>query len=84
MCRQPGAPGATAATVDLTVHAWDLARGIGADDPLDPAALVRRVYRGADKDTESLASSGLFAAPVPVAGHVDLHRRMLALFGRRA
>src|SRR5215210_3396819 len=33
-------------TVDATVHAWDLARGIGVDDRLDPE-LVRRVQRDA-------------------------------------
>jgi uncharacterized protein (TIGR03086 family) len=69
-------------TVDATVHAWDLARGIGADDQLDPE-LVRRVHRETEKDTASLAASGLFDPPVAVAGHADLQTRMLALFGRR-
>ena len=69
-------------TVDATVHAWDLARGIGADDQLDPE-LVRRIHHETEKDTESLAASGLFDPPVAVAGHADLQTRMLALFGRR-
>ena len=69
-------------TVDATVHSWDLARGIGADDQLDPE-LVRRVHHETEKDTESLAVSGLFDPPVSVAGHADLQTRMLALFGRR-
>lgn len=69
-------------TVDATVHAWDLARGIGADEQLDPE-LVRRIHHETEKDTESLAASGLFDPPIPVAGHADLQTRMLALFGRR-
>jgi uncharacterized protein (TIGR03086 family) len=70
-------------TVDATVHAWDLARGIGADDQLDPE-LVRRIHNETEKDTDSLAASGLFDPPIAVAGHADLQTRMLALFGRRA
>jgi uncharacterized protein (TIGR03086 family) len=69
-------------TVDVTVHAWDLARGIGADDQLDPE-LVRRIYHETEKDTESLEASGLFDPPIAVAGHADLQTRTLALFGRR-
>lgn len=69
-------------TVDATVHAWDLARGIGADDQLDPE-LVRRIFLETEKDTETLAASGLFDPPVVVASSADLQTRMLALFGRR-
>lgn len=70
-------------TVDATVHAWDLARGIGADDRLDPE-LVRRIHAETENDTESLAATGLFDAPVHVPTHADLQARMLGLFGRRA
>lgn len=70
-------------TVDATVHAWDLARGIGADDRLDPE-LVRRIHTEAEKDVEALAQSGLFDPPIHVTTHADLQARMLGLFGRRA
>jgi uncharacterized protein (TIGR03086 family) len=70
-------------TVDAAVHAWDLARGIGAEDRLDPE-LVRRIHTEVEKDVESLAAGGRFAPPLHVAGHADLQARMLALFGRRA
>lgn len=70
-------------TVDATVHAWDLARGIGAADQLD-AELVRRIHLETEKDADVLAASGLFDPPVQVTGHADLQTRMLALFGRRA
>jgi uncharacterized protein (TIGR03086 family) len=69
-------------TVDLTVHAWDLARGIGADDRLE-AELVRRIHAQTEKDAESLSASGRFDPPVHVPAHADLQARMLGLFGRR-
>ena len=70
-------------TVDLTIHAWDLARGIGADDHLD-AELVRRIFHETEKDVDRLVASGRFAPPVNVASGADLQTRTLALFGRRA
>lgn len=70
-------------TVDLAVHAWDLARGTGADEHLDPE-LVRRIHHETDKDAGALAESGLFDPPVRVASTSDLQTRMLALFGRRS
>ena len=72
-----------AMTVDATVHAWDLARGIGADDRLEPE-LVRRIHAETEKDADTLAASGLYAPPVHVPTHSDLQARMLGLFGRRA
>jgi uncharacterized protein (TIGR03086 family) len=70
-------------TCDLAVHAWDLARGIGVDERLD-AELVRRIHHETQRQVDSLAASGLFDPPVPVATHADLQTRMLALFGRRS
>jgi uncharacterized protein (TIGR03086 family) len=69
-------------TVDAAVHAWDLARGTGGDEHLDPE-LVRRIHAETEKDVARLAASGRFDPPVPTPGHVDLQVRMLALFGRR-
>ena len=70
-------------TVDAAVHAWDLARGIGADDQLDHE-LVRRIHHESDKDAEELAASGVYGEPVSVPAGADLQTRMLGLFGRRA
>lgn len=70
-------------TVDATVHAWDLARAIGADERLDPE-LVRRIHSQRDKDPDALAAGGRFAPPVQVAAHADLQARMLGLMGRRS
>ncbi len=70
-------------TVDLTVHAWDLARAVGCDDRLD-AELVRRIWAGAEKDLDDMAASGLFGRPVTVPAGADLQARALAMFGRRS
>lgn len=70
-------------TVDATVHAWDLARAIGADERLDPE-LVRRIHNQREKDPEAYVESGLFRPPVQVAAHADLQARMLGLTGRRS
>jgi uncharacterized protein (TIGR03086 family) len=69
-------------TVDAAIHAWDLARGIGADDRLD-AELVRRIHQAAEKDSERIAASGFYGTPIAVASGADLQTRMLGLYGRR-
>ena len=70
-------------TCDLAVHAWDLARAIGADERLDPE-LVRRIQAQLEKDPEALGSTpGLFDPPVPVPVHADLQTRLLGRYGRR-
>lgn len=86
----PGSSGEMAArdyvwemTVDATVHAWDLARAIGADERLDPE-LVRRIHNQRERDPGAFVASGLFAPPVQVAAHADLQARMLGLMGRRS
>jgi uncharacterized protein (TIGR03086 family) len=69
-------------TLDLTVHAWDLARAITADEQLDEA-LVRYVLAFIEPQVEQLAETGLFAPPVPVSADADSQTRLLALLGRR-
>ena len=68
-------------TCDFVVHAWDLARGIGADDTLDPE-LVEFVYAEALPQADMLAASGLFDAPIAVPDDADTQTKLLALFGR--
>lgn len=70
-------------TMDLTVHAWDLARGIGADERLDEE-LVREVLGFIEPQVEELTGTGLFAPPVAVGEDTDAQTRLLALLGRRA
>jgi len=70
-------------TMDATVHGWDLARAIGADERLDPE-LVADAYALVEHQVDGLQASRLFAPPVDVAPDADLQTRLLALLGRRA
>jgi uncharacterized protein (TIGR03086 family) len=69
-------------TMDLAVHAWDLARGIMGDEHLDED-LVDDVLAFIEPQVEHLASSGLFAPPVAVGAEADAQSRLLAMLGRR-
>ncbi|MFE9244102.1 TIGR03086 family metal-binding protein [Nocardiopsis sp. NPDC006938] len=69
-------------TFDLGVHAWDLARGIGADERLDPG-LVAELLAWAEENTAVLSGSSLFAERVPVGDGADAQTRLLALTGRK-
>lgn len=68
-------------TGDLTVHAWDLATAIGADDDLDPE-LAREVYAAVATSVPGWRALGMFAASLPVAEGDDPQARLLALLGR--
>lgn len=69
--------------MDHTVHAWDLARAIGADDTIDPA-LLEALDRWLPPRMEQMRASGGFADPVPVPDDASLQDRLLASLGRRA
>ncbi|ASU78431.1 TIGR03086 family protein [Actinopolyspora erythraea] len=69
-------------TLDLTVHAWDLARGIGVDTGLDPE-LVEAVRAVFEPHVAELADSGLFAPPQPVDESAAPQTRLLAMLGRK-
>jgi len=66
---------------DFVVHAWDLARGIGADDTLDPD-MVAWVDSVARPQAAMLEASGMFGKPVDVPADADPQTKLLALFGR--
>ena len=68
-------------TADHVIHAWDLARGINADDRLDPE-LVQFVYDFMAPQAEQWAAAGVFAPQVEVAADADLQSKLLALSGR--
>ena len=69
-------------TLDLAVHAWDLARAIQADERLDEQ-LVEEALAFIEPQVGQLAGTGLFAAPIDVAEDADAQTRLLALLGRR-
>ena len=68
-------------TADHLIHAWDLARGIGADDRLDPE-VVQFVHDFMAPQVEQWAAAGVFAPPVAVPAGADSQARLLAMTGR--
>jgi uncharacterized protein (TIGR03086 family) len=70
-------------TTDALIHSWDLARGIGADEALDPE-VSQLVYDRTRPMAEQLQETGMFKPPVPVPDDAPLPTKLLALFGRRA
>jgi uncharacterized protein (TIGR03086 family) len=68
-------------TADHVIHAWDLARGIGGDDRLDPE-LVEFVHDFLAPQADQWRGAGVFAAAVPVGDDADLQTRLIALTGR--
>jgi uncharacterized protein (TIGR03086 family) len=69
-------------TVDLVVHAWDLARAIGADERRDSELVGYALEQGEARGDQS--ATGFFDAPVAVSPDADQLTRMLALYGRSA
>jgi uncharacterized protein (TIGR03086 family) len=68
---------------DHLIHAWDLARAIGADEHLDEE-LVTSCATWFDAMEEAYRSAGVIAARPPVPGDADAQTVLLARFGRRA
>lgn len=68
--------------MDLTVHSWDLSRGIGYQDRIDQAC-VEHVLAYVEANIDGLrAYEGLFGAEVETTS-LDPQDRLLALLGRR-
>ncbi|GAB7036423.1 hypothetical protein JCM9533A_02700 [Catenuloplanes niger JCM 9533] len=66
--------------VDLTVHGWDLARGAGLDESLDPDGVAHSLaYARANVDRFS--GLGIVAPPVPTTS-TDPAVQLLSLLGR--
>ena len=78
----PGAEYSKQVLCDHIVHAWDLARGIGADDRLDPD-LVDFAYGFYEPQAEAWRAAGAFGPAVEVPGDADAQTRLLGLVGRR-
>ena len=73
----------TQLVTDLTVHGWDLARAIGADEQIDPE-LSGFVWQ-AWKDREDMVrGSGMFGEHTDAPDGADTQTKLLALLGRRA
>jgi uncharacterized protein (TIGR03086 family) len=66
---------------DLVIHGWDLARGAGLDETMEPTAVAQvRVYFEAN--AKSWEAAGIFAPPVQIES-VDPATRLIALSGRK-
>jgi uncharacterized protein (TIGR03086 family) len=68
-------------TIDLTIHAWDLARSIGAKEEL-PGELVEAVWQWFEPQAQQWRDAGILAQPVPVPDDTPVQVRILALSGR--
>jgi uncharacterized protein (TIGR03086 family) len=77
----PAAEYAEQMLVDLVVHGWDIARGAGLDERMDPDG-VRHALAYVEAHIDELRGSGLFADPAPVDSD-DPQDRLLGLLGRR-
>jgi uncharacterized protein (TIGR03086 family) len=69
--------------LDHLIHSWDLARGIGADDTLDPG-LVETLYAQIAPREEELKSYGVFGGKVEADPDADTQTKLLAVLGRTA
>jgi uncharacterized protein (TIGR03086 family) len=71
-------------TADMLLHSWDLARGLGVDDALDPEVL-EVVWGFSAPMGEGLRASGRFGdgASGSVPGDAPLQTRLLDIHGRR-
>jgi uncharacterized protein (TIGR03086 family) len=69
-------------TLDLAVHSWDLATGLGVAFRV-PDELAEALYREFAEQIPKWQGLGLFAGPVAVPADADPHTRLLALLGRR-
>jgi uncharacterized protein (TIGR03086 family) len=79
----PGSEYALQLFADHLIHAWDLARAIGADETLDPES-VEIVYGRMKPHESELNSSGVFGSHVEPADGAGLQTQLLAVFGRTA
>jgi uncharacterized protein (TIGR03086 family) len=66
---------------DLLIHGWDLARGAGLDEAMDPAT-VATVLVYMEANAKSWEAAGIFAPPVQIGGD-DPAKRLIALSGRQ-
>jgi uncharacterized protein (TIGR03086 family) len=79
----PGSEYAMQLFADHLIHAWDLARAIGADERLD-AALIDACTAWFAAMEGGYRSAGAIAERPPVPPDADAQARLLAMFGRSA
>ncbi len=82
--RQPSGEDYTYEVVcDLVVHAWDLARGIGSEEALDPD-LIEVAFEKLVPTVEMMRQGGAVAAALTPPDGSSRQTELLALLGRQA
>lgn len=68
--------------LDHLVHGWDLAKGIGADDELDPelCTVAYEMIRNREKE---IRGSGVYGEDLRTSDDADAQTKLLAFLGRR-
>ncbi|HEY6378397.1 MAG TPA: TIGR03086 family metal-binding protein [Candidatus Dormibacteraeota bacterium] len=71
---------------DVAIHTWDLARGTGGDDHLDPevVAAAQAEVDGWGPDIDAWRAAGVFGPAVESPAGADAQTRLLGMVGRRA
>jgi uncharacterized protein (TIGR03086 family) len=67
---------------DLTVHGWDLAVAIGADDAMD-SVLLEAVWEIGRPMVDEWRGFGVFGELIPTPDDADKQTKLLAHYGRR-
>jgi uncharacterized protein (TIGR03086 family) len=67
---------------DYVIHGWDLARGIGAEDAIDPG-FAAQLYEQAAPRAAEMRTWGVFGDHVEVPENADVQTKLLAIYGRR-
>jgi uncharacterized protein (TIGR03086 family) len=82
--RQPSGEDYTYEVIsDLIVHAWDLARGIGAEETLEPD-LVEVVFEKTVPTVEAMRAGGAVGPALIPPDGADRQTQLLAILGRQA
>jgi uncharacterized protein (TIGR03086 family) len=68
---------------DLTIHGWDLAKAIGADEAMDSES-VEILYERYKPIEDGLKATGLFGPKVEPPPGANKQTQLLAVFGREA
>lgn len=68
--------------LDLAVHGWDLARGLGTEMPIDPR-LAEALLAVFDDRAQHWRKWGTFGTPVAVEPGVGPSAKLIALLGRQ-
>lgn len=69
---------------DLLLHAWDIARAVGADETM-PVEAAQATLAGLQRfPEEMMRSEGMFGAALDAADDADVQAQVLAFAGRQA